>query len=120
MAFSDAAKNLMLEALVDVGVFVSLHTGDPGSNGANEVTGGSPAYARKAITWDAASSAVIANDGEPVFDVPAATTVTHYGIWSAATDGTFYVGVELEDSEAFTGQGTFTLTEAELSLTEPA
>ena len=38
--------------------FASAHTADPGATGIlNELTGGSPAYARKAITWAAASDA---------------------------------------------------------------
>ena len=39
-------KNLMLEALADVALYMALYT-DAG--GTTEVSGGSPAYARKAI-----------------------------------------------------------------------
>ncbi|MEO3875532.1 hypothetical protein ABGB18_42695 [Nonomuraea sp. B12E4] len=49
---------------------------DPGT-GANyagtEATGGSPAYARQAVTWGAASSGAKANSGALTFDVPAGT-----------------------------------------------
>ena len=37
----------------------SLHTADPGATGASEVTGGSPAYARKAAVWAAAATSVL-------------------------------------------------------------
>jgi hypothetical protein len=69
---------------------ISLHSGDPSTTGANELTGGSPAYARKAVTWNTAASGLRTNNGALVFDVPAATTVFHVGLWSAITAGTFY------------------------------
>ncbi len=55
----DATKNALLDSAVAGGLlttpFLSLHTAFPPSTG-NEVTGGSPAYARKSVTWSAASA----------------------------------------------------------------
>lgn len=115
MPLNNTAKNLMLDQLATVAVYASLHTADPGTTGTNEVTGGSPAYARKAITWNAAASANLDNNANPVFDVPAGTTVTHAGFWSAATSGTFYGSADITD-ETFAAQGTYTLTDADISL----
>lgn len=84
--FTDAAKNAMLDA--DLSTHLSLHTAWS-SSGANEVTGGSPAYARQAAAWDAASGAVAALTGTETFDVPAGTTVRYVGRWTALTAGTF-------------------------------
>ena len=117
MAFTNAAKNAMLDHLGTLAGFASLHTADPGTTGANEVTGGSPAYARKAITWNAAASGSLDNNANPAFDVPGGVTVSHAGFWSAATGGTFYGGNALSASETFAGQGTYTLTDADLSIT---
>ena len=90
--FSTAAKNLMLDALDEGNAtgakFWSLHT-SYSSSGANEVTGGSPAYARKAAVWAAASGASKASSAGATFDVPAATTVAWVGRWDAVTVGTF-------------------------------
>jgi len=65
---------------------VSLHTGDPGPDGLeNEVTGGTPAYARVAITgW--ASGGVGVRDATlaGAFDVPADTDVVFAGLWNGA------------------------------------
>lgn len=116
MALTAAATNLMLNELATVAVFASLHTADPGTTGTSEVTGGSPAYARKAITWNAASAGALDNNANPVFDVPASTTVAYAGFWSAATAGTFYGANALSTSEAFSGQGTYTLSDADLSI----
>lgn len=69
--------------------FVSLHTAYS-TSGANEVTGGSPAYARKAATWSAASSGSKAlTTTLPTFDVPASTTVRWIGLWDESTSGNF-------------------------------
>jgi hypothetical protein len=68
----------------------SLHTGNPGSSGTNEVTGGSPAYARKAATWAAAASGLRSNSVAAAFDVPGSTTVYFAGAWDALTSGNFY------------------------------
>lgn len=88
-SLTDNAKHVMLNQLATVAVWASLHTGDPSTTGANEATGGSPAYARKAITWNAAASGALDNNANPVFDV-AAATYYHIGLWSAVTSGTFY------------------------------
>lgn len=88
--------------------YLSLHTADPGTTGANEVSGGVPAYARKAITWNAGTvDGSIVSD--PItFDVPAGTDITHVGMWDAVLAGNY------RDSRAFTisfpSQGTVTLT----------
>ena len=122
MPLNDNAKDTMLDALTDPTVVdhVSLHTADPGSTGANEATGGAPAYARKAITWAAASAGSVAeNTGtDPVFDVPAGT-YTHLGLWddltlSASTN--FYGSADITD-ETYGGQGTYTLTGLTITIT---
>jgi hypothetical protein len=113
---NDTSKNLMLNALGAVAVFASLHTADPGATGTSEVSGGSPAYARKAITWNSAASGDLDNNANPVFDVPASTTITHFGLWSAATTGTFYGSGALSASEVFSGQGVYTITDADVTL----
>jgi hypothetical protein len=95
-------------------VKVSLHTADPGENGSNEVTGGSPAYARQSITWNAAANGSIDDSNAPVFDVPAGTTVSYVGFWNSA--GTAFYGYADVTNEVFAAQGTYTLTDVELDL----
>lgn len=118
MGLTTATMNLLLEEFATLGLYASLHTADPGSTGTSEISGGSPAYARQAITWNAAASANLDSSNAPVFNVPAATTVTHFGLWSASTGGTFRGGYALSASEAFTGQGTYTLNDADISLAD--
>jgi hypothetical protein len=114
--FSIDAKNTMLDCLT-VNT-VSLHTGDPGSEGtSNEVTGGTPAYARKAITFSAASSGARDSSSAPVFDIPASTTVRWVGFWNSSI---FIARKQLSADEAFVAQGTYTLADADLLLQDPA
>ena len=59
----------------------SLHTAFPGTTGSSEVTGGAPAYARKAITVATSSGGVRALSAAVTFDVPV-TTVRFIGYWN--------------------------------------
>ena len=94
--FTDTAIGLMLDALdesIATGAkFWSAHTAYS-ATGTNEVTGGSPAYARKAATWAAASGSprTKVSTGSPActFDIPASTTVSWIGRWDASTAGNF-------------------------------
>jgi hypothetical protein len=93
MFWTNTAKALMLDAMdesISTGMkYGSLHTAYS-TTGTNEVSGGSPAYARKALTWSAASSGSKALAATlPTWDVPAATTVAWVGLWDALTTGTF-------------------------------
>lgn len=89
MPFTVNGQNAACDGIAAVAGFVSLHTGDPSTTGANEATGGSPAYARKAVTWAAASAGTRASSATITFDVPAGTYY-HIGFHSAVTAGTYY------------------------------
>lgn len=88
--YNDQARNDMIDALAGNVGFISLHTAYS-ITGANEVSGGSPAYARKAVTWGAAANGeAVSITVSQVFDVPSGTTVLYTGMWSLATGGIFY------------------------------
>jgi hypothetical protein len=110
------ARNAMVDALAALAVRVALHTGDPGAanTASNEVSGGSPAYARKAIAWGAANAGAATCSGNVVLDVPAATTVTWISLWNSA--GTVRYLKKAVTSEAFGAQGTYTVVAASTTL----
>src|SRR6266498_1240713 len=90
---TDVLKNACLDSAVagapGTALFLGLHT-TLGQSG-TEVTGGSPAYGRKGITWQAAGAVTQgAKDitAAVTFNVPAGTTVRGIGLWSASTAGT--------------------------------
>jgi len=108
MAFSDTAKNAALDALGAIGVKMSLHSADPGTTGASEITGGS--YTKETCAWAAASAGSMALSGSVVFDVPSGQAPSWAGVWK--TDGTtFLFGINLPD-ETFSIDGTYTVTTA--------
>jgi len=78
--------------------------GTPGT----ELSGGAPAYARKASNWGTATnSAVVAT---PVaHDIPAGATAAGIGFYSASTAGTFIDGAAVT-SQTFASQGTLAVT----------
>ena len=115
MPYSIVGKNAMLDALAGLAIFASLHEGDPGESGTNEISGGTPAYARKAIAWNAADGGNLDSSNQPVFDVPGGKTVSYVGFWSALSGGVFYGAADVVD-EVFGAQGTYTLTDADLDL----
>jgi len=79
--FAAAAKNAMLDALPITSV--SLHSAYDAA-GLNELSGGTPPYARLAVTFAAAALGTKALTGAPyTFDVPAAT-FAWIGMWSGA------------------------------------
>lgn len=90
------------------GAWISLHTSDPGLNGQNEASGGSPAYARKQTTWTGGTADGNVTGSEVAFDVPAGT-YTHIGCWTAASGGTFLWSQPLQGI-TFPGQGILKIT----------
>lgn len=124
MAMSTALKNAILDKYLRntnfsiTTVYLSLHNGDPGATGANEITGGS--YIRQAITFAAASGGVIATSADLTFlDMPA-DTVTHVGIFDSATTGgtnVFEQGGALTASKVVNAGDTFIIEAGDLSAT---
>lgn len=80
-----------------------------------EISGGSPAYARKAIAFNSASLGTMDDSTNgAIFDVPACT-VDYAGLYSASSGGTL-LAIDKVTSEVFAAQGTYTLTDADLDL----
>ena len=107
--YDTTARNIGVDAVAAVCLRVAAHTADPGgaNSASNEVTGGSPAYARKAIAWNAAASGAATPTANVVIDIPAGTTVAWLSFWNTA--GTVrYFKKDVTD-EAFGAQGTYTL-----------
>jgi hypothetical protein len=113
--FSTIGKNRLLDDLTTI--TAALYSDNPGASGtSNEISGGTPAYARQAITFAAASSGSRSASTQPVFDVPGSNTVVSYvGFWE---NGTVFLGSHDVTNETFAAQGTYTLTSATLSLTD--
>ncbi|WP_431968248.1 phage tail fiber protein [Nocardia sp. bgisy134] len=104
-----STKNALCTAYANIAttVYISVHTADPGTNGANEASGGSPAYKRVATTWSAPANGQITGS-QVTIDLPAGT-YTHAGLWSALNGGTFIDKVAIA-STTLGAQGTLLIT----------
>jgi len=121
MSISDYLENELLDAVYNADAFsvttpyVSLHTADPGETGASEVTGGS--YARQAGSFGVASGGAVSNDALIEFTDMPACTVTHVGVWDAATAGNFLWGGALAASKTVNAGDTFQIPVGDLDVT---
>jgi hypothetical protein len=112
MAMSEAFRNYMLDGgdgadiITHIGLVIVAGT---------EISGGDPAYARKAVTWAAASGGIRRPTADLTFDIPASTTVAGWRGFTAATDGTNYGGKEVTQ-ETFAGQGQYKLLAASTGI----
>lgn len=102
----DATKQALANQYGTLSTHGSLHTADPGTTGTSELTGGSPAYARKALTWASGTTGTVTSSA--TYDVPTGTTPAWGGLWSAITGGTYRDKVDIVD-QPFASQGTLTV-----------
>lgn len=128
MPMTNDAKNQMLDAQFGTGAasgtYISLHSGDPTTTVAtalaNEIAGGSPAYARKQANFAAAATGSKGLAASLVFDIQAGDSFSHYAVWRVASAGTqaqFMGSAALTAAEgAYGSQGTYTITALTLSL----
>ncbi len=106
---SAAAREASALSVTGLGTWISLHTADPGTTGANEATGGSPAYARKQTAWTGGASDGTVTGSQVAIDVPAGT-YTHFSVWTAASSGTFVGSGALSAAAALGAQGQVLVT----------
>lgn len=111
MPFTTATRDLILEgsSIDELAPFASLHTADPGSTGASEIVGGS--YTRESVTWGTASGGSKTFTLTVTFQIPAGTTFSYFGFWSAVSAGTWRGGEALTGGpQSYPTGGTFVLT----------
>jgi hypothetical protein len=109
--FSAAGENAALNGsggLGGAGSYISLHSASPGTTGANELSGG--AYARAATTWGAPAGGV-STGAQVTINVPSGVTVGFFGVWNAASSGTYNCGGTCP-TQAYPGPGTYVITPA--------
>lgn len=96
-------------------VYVSLHTGDPALTGANEVVGGSYARQLADTKFAAPAGGVKATNADIEFPSMPAATITHAGVWDAASAGNFLTGGALVASKIVAGGDAFRFASGQLS-----
>jgi len=113
MPFNTTILNTALEAMADRIVSVSLHTGNPGTTGANELTGGG--YTRQTPTWGTAAAGVIETTASMVFPIAAGNSISYVGLWDT---GPVFVGsAQISPAEIFNNDGQLTVQELTITAT---
>lgn len=105
-------------AIRDHGQSLITHIGLVDNLGA-EISGGSPAYARQAVTWTDTADGLSRPSGNLTFDIPAGATVAGWRGYSASSGGTDYGGEDLTD-ESYASQGTYVLLAAQTGINHTA
>ena len=114
--YTNDGKIVALTALGSAAKYASIHSGDPGTTGAGELTGGTPTYARQSVTWATPTVDTLAMANQPTWNVPASSTAAYVGFYDSATGGKLLWSRPLPNAEVYAGQGTYTLLSASETL----
>lgn len=116
---SSAGEAAVLTPLTTT-AYVSLHTGDPGNTGATEITGGGYARQGPIAFVNAGSNPTVASNSA-ILTYPAATTawgtIAFFGIWTAASGGTFQGSGLLATAKAVNSGDTARFAAGALTIT---
>lgn len=101
-----STKEALADAYVALADRISLHTGNPGTTGANEAAGGG--YARATTVWGADTTDDGVRAGSQVTIAVPAGTYTHVGLNKA--DGSFFDGYVLPAPVTLSAAGEIKVT----------
>jgi hypothetical protein len=111
---TNSFAHVMLVPAQSFALWLSLHNGDPLTNGAQELAI-SP-YNRSPASWQTPVQGKLTL-GVPVhIPTNANSSVGFYGMWNQRTLGTFCGGTSLSAVETFTAPGTYTISSLNFSL----
>lgn len=117
MGFSDAGLGIEMKKLESAADGMSLHSADPGSTGANELSGGG--YQRRGAPLHQVGTQVVLNSPQS-FDCPAGA-VTYVGLWqdkNSSSPDDWIGGFLLDTPHTFgDGGGIYTVTALTLTAT---
>ena len=123
--FSNYLENAVIDAVLratsytsPTTVYVGLFTTDPTDAGSGtEVSGGS--YARTAVTFSAPSNGVTSNSADVEFPQATASwgSVTHIGIYDAASSGNLLFHTVLDTTKTIDSGDIFKIASGNLTVT---
>lgn len=106
MPLAAGGETRALNGLLASPVFVSLHTADPGNAGASEISATGTGYARQSAVFTNTGNNPTTAANNAVVNFPEAVTnwgtATWFGLWTAATGGTFLGYASLAASKTIT------------------
>jgi hypothetical protein len=98
-------RDALANAYHTTAAYGALSSTAPSGTAGTELTGGSPAYARKPLTWGTGNSGT----ASATFDVASGSTVAGGECYTAVSAGTYLDGNTVT-SQAFASQGTYAAT----------
>ena len=101
-------------SLVANGSYASLHIGDPGRTGADEIAGVS--YRRQVVEFGQPADGSIRNASPLTFEGMPARTIRYIGLFDAALAGNFLWGVELLSARTTAEGDTFRIRAGDLTF----
>lgn len=107
IATGTGLRTTLSDAYKGAATFGDLYSTTGVSAAGTAISGGSPAYASKALSWGSSTNGVVSTTGT-VFDIPSGATVAGFGVKTGA--GGAYLDGGALTSQAFASQGTYTLT----------
>lgn len=84
-----------------------------------EITGGTPAYARQPITWTAPVAGLVRPTADLLFNIPAGANVASWQCFNALVAGTSFGGSSLL-AESYASQGEYKLLAASSGIAHSA
>jgi hypothetical protein len=124
-AISDYLENALINAVLrnvpytsPSAVYLALFTSDPtDANAGTEVTGG--AYQRQQITFGTPNNGMVSNSNEILFPVATANwgTITHIGIFDAATGGNLLFYGAVTTSKTISTNDQLKINAGDISIT---
>lgn len=120
MGFAPHVKDKVLDKILrgesfsaPATIYVSLHSDDPGSDGSNEIDGGS--YVRKEATFTIASDGYAYSEEDILWNDMPEVEVTHVGIWDDSSTGDFWWGGSLLEQRSVVEGDSFLIPAGDLS-----
>lgn len=74
--------------------YTNVHTGDPGTTGANEYAGST----RQATTWNAGSGGAKTNAAQVTYTTSGASAASYFGCYSGASGANYSIGGQLSSA----------------------
>ena len=107
MSLSDYLKIQVLDWILRSGndPYVSIHTGDPGGTGENEIAGNS--YVRRQVSFTEPENGGCETTSPIIYRLMPATTITHIGLWDTEIGGNFLWGGQLVSAKMINEHDTF-------------
>lgn len=118
---SDSVENDLLDHVLSTtpwtmptAIYVSIHDADPGEDGSNEIA----STTRQGDTaFNAAANGATSNTSAVTFTSMPSCTVSHVGLWDAASSGTYIAGGLVAPSKVVSPGATLIFDAGDINIT---